>query len=33
MKELLFPIGANLVLGVILLVLLVWKRRPEQCDS
>jgi len=29
MKELLFPIGANLVLGVILLALLVWKRRPD----
>ncbi len=29
MKDLLFPIGANLVLGVILLALLVWKRRPD----
>ena len=29
MKELLFPIGANLVLGIILLALLVWKRRPD----
>ena len=29
MKELLFPIGVNLVLGVILLALLVWKRRPD----
>lgn len=29
MTELLFPIGANLVLGVILLALLAWKRRPD----
>jgi hypothetical protein len=29
MKELLFPIGANLVLGAILLALLVWRRRPD----
>jgi hypothetical protein len=29
MKELLFPIGANLVLGVVLLALLVWRRVPD----
>ncbi|HLW22723.1 MAG TPA: hypothetical protein VKT22_00010 [Steroidobacteraceae bacterium] len=29
MKELLFPIGVNLVLGVVLLALLLWKRRPD----
>jgi hypothetical protein len=29
MKELLFSIGVNLVLGVVVLVLLVWKRRPD----
>jgi hypothetical protein len=29
MKELLFSIGVNLVLGAVLLVLLMWKRRPD----
>lgn len=29
MKELLLPIGANVVLGVILLVLLAWRRGPD----
>jgi hypothetical protein len=29
MKELLFPIAANLVLGIILLALLLWRRRPD----
>jgi len=29
MKELLFPIGINLVLGALLLPLLLWKRRPD----
>jgi len=29
MKELLFSIGVNLVLGVLLFALLLWKRRPD----